>query len=69
MRQSIVTSAGVTLLVTVMTMSLAGGADAATGLDYSQHVRACSASVGFSATHNPGVMHHGFSDWDPTHVC
>lgn len=44
------------------------GADE-TGRDYAEHVRMCQQHMGFSGTHNPGVMHQGFSGWDPTHVC
>ncbi|CAN5617433.1 hypothetical protein BH10ACT10_BH10ACT10_09630 [soil metagenome] len=69
MRHLLIRSAGVALLATVMSVSLVSGAGATAGSDYSQHVRACSQSMGFSGTHNPGVMHHGLSGWDPTHVC
>ena len=44
-------------------------AQAAAGQDYAAHVRACQAEMGFSGTHNPGVMHRGYSGWDPTHLC
>ena len=39
------------------------------GRDYAEHVRMCQKEMGFSATHNPGVMHRGYSGWDPTHNC
>lgn len=51
----------------------AGGAPAlaadTTGRDYAEHVRMCQQMMGFSGTHNPGVMHHGYSGWDPEHAC
>ncbi len=49
----------------------AGSAIAADGAgrDYAEHVRACQQSMGFSGTHNPGVMHQGYSGWDPDHTC
>jgi hypothetical protein len=40
-----------------------------TGRDYAEHVRMCQQEMGFSGTHNPGVMHQGFSGWDPAHTC
>lgn len=39
------------------------------GRDYAEHVRICQQEMGFSGTHNPGVMHQGFSGWDPAHTC
>ncbi len=39
------------------------------GQEFSEHVRACQQAMGFSGTHNPGVMHQGFSGWDPSHSC
>lgn len=44
-------------------------AQASSGRDYADHVRACQQEMGFSGTHNPGVMHQGFSGWDPAHTC
>jgi hypothetical protein len=44
-------------------------AQAASGRDFSEHVRGCQQEMGFSGTHNPGVMHQGFSGWDPEHTC
>jgi hypothetical protein len=44
-------------------------AAAGAGSDYAQHVRMCQQAMGFSGTHNPGVMHQGFSGWDPDHTC
>jgi hypothetical protein len=35
---------------------------AATGRGYSAHVATCAQTVGFSATHKPG-MHHGCGQW------
>lgn len=55
--------------VTVLAFTIASPAQAATGEDYSEHVRTCQQDMGFTGTHNPGVMHQGFSNWDPTHVC
>lgn len=46
-----------------------GPAQAATGREYSEHVRACQQAMGFTGTHNPGVMHQGYSGWDPSHTC
>ena len=44
-------------------------AQAASGRDFSHHVRHCQQEMGFSGLHNPGVMHQGFSGWDPEHMC
>lgn len=55
--------------VTVLAAAIVSPAQAATGRDYSEHVRACQQDMGFTGTHNPGVMHQGFSSWDPTHAC
>ena len=47
----------------VMTLS-SSPADASTGTgNFGEHVRECAQTMGFSATHNPG-MHQGFSGWD-----
>lgn len=43
-------------------------AQAASGRDFSEHVRACQQEMGFNGMHNPG-MHQGFSGWDPAHAC
>jgi hypothetical protein len=45
----------------------AGGASAAApdqGPAFGQHVSQCAKTMGFSGTHNPGVMHQGKSGWD-----
>ena len=44
-------------------------AQASSGRDFSDHVRTCQQEMGFTGTHNPGVMHQGFSGWDPAHMC
>lgn len=31
--------------------------------NFGQHVSSCAQTMGFSATHNPG-MHHGRAGWD-----
>lgn len=49
--------------------SIAASGNAADGQLYSQHVRDCQASMGFTGDHNPGVMHQGYSGWDPNHTC
>ncbi len=43
-------------------------AGAATGEDFGEHVSTCAQTMGFDATHNPG-MHEGYAGWDPTHEC
>lgn len=48
---------------------LLGAAPALADSSYAEHVRSCRADMGFSGTHNPGVMHQGRSGWDPTHAC
>lgn len=44
-------------------------AQASSGQDFSVHVRQCREAMAFSGTHNPGVMHRGFSGWDPMRTC
>lgn len=56
-------------VVAVLGTAVALPAQAATSRDYSEHVRACQQDMGFSGTHNPGVMHQGFSNWNPDHSC
>lgn len=65
-RLATMTAAGLILAVTG-----AGSAFAAegTGFDYAEHVRMCQQAMGFTGTHNPGVMHEGYSGWDPAHTC
>lgn len=61
-----------TLLVATPANAAPSGAasgNAADGQLYAQHVRDCQASMGFTGTHNPGVMHQGYSGWDPDHTC
>jgi len=55
----------------IIVVTGAGSAVAAdgTGRDYAEHVRMCQQEMGFSGTHNPGVMHQGYSGWDPAHTC
>lgn len=64
----IVATAAAIAAVAVAGAGQALAADA-TGRDYADHVRACRDSMGFSGTHNPGVMHQGYSGWDPSHTC
>ena len=61
---------GAAVAAVAVLVSGAGPAHAAavTGRDYSEHVRACQQAMGFSGTHNPGMM-HGLSGWDPGHAC
>ena len=69
MRKSLTKAAGIMLVAVAMSLPLAGAAHASDGSGFSQHVRACSQGMGFDGTHNPGVMHRGYSGWDPSHVC
>ena len=70
MRRMLTTLAGLALAgAVVLSGGLTGAASAASGSAFSEHVRACQQEMGFSGTHNPGVMHHGFSGWDPSHTC
>lgn len=32
--------------------------------NFGSHVRVCAQTMGFSGTHNPGVMHYGAAGWD-----
>jgi len=56
-------------LITVATGAGSAVAADGTGGDYAEHVRMCQQEMGFSGTHNPGVMHQGYSGWDPAHTC
>ena len=56
------------MIVVVVSAGSAFGADG-TGRDYAEHVRMCQQAMGFSGTHNPGVMHHGYSGWHAHHAC
>lgn len=50
----------------------AAGASAAVpapGPAYGHHVALCAKTMGFSGTHNPGVMHQGKSGWDGMTTC
>lgn len=62
------TMTAATLIMVVVSAGSAFAADGA-GRDYAEHVRMCQQSMGFSGTHNPGVMHQGYSGWDPDHTC
>lgn len=55
----------------VLAVAGAGQAVAAddSGRDYAEHVRMCREHMGSDGTHNPGVMHQGYSAWDPNHAC
>ncbi len=66
-RRAVVAVAGATLAA--LAMSAPAHAAAAAGQDFSEHVRACQRDMGFTGTHNPGVMHQGLSGWDPSHTC
>ena len=59
-------AAGVIVITTSAGPAFAAGG---TGRDYAEHVRICRQKMGFGGTHNPGVMHHGYSGWDPAHTC
>lgn len=65
-RRAVVAVAGATLAALAMS---APAHAAAAGQDFSEHVRACQRDMGFTGTHNPGVMHQGLSGWDPSHTC
>lgn len=54
---------------TMAARTVSAPAYAAEGQDFSEHVRACQGDVGFTGTHNPGVMHQGLSGWEPSHTC
>lgn len=54
---------------TLAALAVSAPAHAAEGQGFSEHVRACQWDMGFTGTHNPGVMHQGFSGWDPSHTC
>jgi hypothetical protein len=69
MRRIVIRSALAGAAVALAATAAATSAQASPGSDYSEHVRACQQEMGFSGTHNPGVMHQGFSGWDPTHTC
>lgn len=60
--------AAVGVIIAGSSVGSALAADGA-GRDYAEHVRMCRLEMGFSGTHNPGVMHQGFSGWDPAHTC
>jgi len=69
MNKPIAASAALLLAGLVVTLgSVTGAASASTGQDFSQHVRECQQSMGFTGTMNPG-MHQGASGWSPGHVC
>ena len=65
-RLATMTAAGMILAITGAGPAFA--ADGA-GRDYAEHVRMCRQAMGFSGTHNPGVMHQGYSGWNPDHTC
>lgn len=51
-------------LSAVMILALAAPAFAATGAEYGEHHSGHAIEQGgFTASHNPGVMHKGFSGW------
>ena len=49
-------------LLTTMT-GAANAEQAPAAPNFGQHVSSCAQTMGFSASHNPG-MHHGFAGWD-----
>jgi hypothetical protein len=70
MRRSLTALAGLALAGAVLLSGgVTGAASAATGSAFSEHVRTCQQEMGFTGTHNPGVMHQGLSGWDPSHAC
>lgn len=69
MRHSLIRSEGVALLATVMSVSLVSGPALRPAPTTASTCVLAPRAWGFSGTHNPGVMHHGISGWDPTHVC
>lgn len=64
----LVTTTAAAMILLVASAGSAVAADG-TGRDYADHVRMCQRSMGFSGTHNPGVMHQGYSGWNPDHAC
>lgn len=62
------TTIAAALIVVALSAGSASAADGG-GRDYAEHLRMCQQSMGFSGTHNPGVMHQGRSGWDPDHTC
>ena len=62
------TTTAAALIVVALSAGSASAADGG-GRDYAEHLRMCQQSMGFSGTHNPGVMHQGRSGWDPDHTC
>ena len=72
MRRTLTALAGIALTGAVVLSGGAAGAataDTSTGSAFSDHVRTCQQEMGFTGTHNPGVMHQGLSGWDPSHAC
>ena len=73
MRRQLIVAAALTLLAFAPFDVPAVHADpppgAGSGPAFSQHVRSCQREMGFTGTHNPGVMHQGLSGWDPGHTC
>ena len=63
------TAAATTLVTLLVVPANAASTHDADGQQYSQHVRDCQLTMGFTGTHNPGVMHQGYSGWDPDHTC
>jgi len=69
MEKSLIKAAGVVAATAALALASPTVATAAgSGADFGQHVRDCAQGTGFDGTHNPG-MHHGFTGWDPKHVC
>ena len=55
--------AAVVVTTTTVILAPASAALAGSGPAFGQHVVECAQTVGFSATHNPG-MHQGAAGWD-----
>ena len=45
------------------TTGVAYAEDAPAAPNFGQHVSSCAQTMGFAASHNPG-MHRGFAGWD-----
>ncbi len=62
----IATLAATAAVVLAMAAAPAGAVEP-TGCEFADHVRMAKAHTGFDGTHNPGVMHQGFSGWEAYH--
>ena len=57
------TMAAATAAAAALTLAMAAPAQAVEGRDFASHVVMCQQEMGFSGTHNPGVMHRGVAGW------